>query len=107
MEKVILIGLIVMLFVALIYVLQTRSINKKSEDSKPKETPFTRADKQWAIYQVTHKAGTKVVAESKDGTWKEGMIIGKLDWQLFTFFFTIKFNDGEIIKQEEGKVTKI
>ena len=46
MEKVILIGLIVMLFVALIYVLQTRSINKKSEDSKPKETPFTRADKQ-------------------------------------------------------------
>lgn len=58
-------------------------------------------------YSVTHKDGTRVVAESKNGDWKEGKVIGEHDWALFTFFFTIKFDDGEIIKQEERKVTKI
>lgn len=74
---------------------------------KEEETPFTRAIEKSRAYEVSHKKGTRVVAQSKDGTWKEGEIIGEPDWQLFTFFFTIKFNDGEIIKQEENKVTKI
>ena len=71
------------------------------------ETPFDRALKKAKQYDVSHKKGTKVVAASKDGTWKKGKIIGEHDWALFTFFFTIQFEDGEIIKQEESKVTKL
>jgi len=74
---------------------------------KEEETPFTRAIKKARAYEISHKKGTRVVAESKNGTWKEGQIIGEHDWKLFTFFFTIKFDDGEIIKQEESKVSKI
>lgn len=78
-----------------------------SKSSIDADTPFTRAHEQARVYAITHKAGTEVVAENKNGEWKKGTIIGDHDWALFTFFFTIQFSDGEIIKQEERKVTKI
>lgn len=71
------------------------------------ETPFDRAHKKAEEYSKTHRAGARVTAQSKDGSWKEGVVVGEHDWHLFTFFFTIKFDDGEFIKQEERKVTKI
>lgn len=81
---------------------------KKKEVEKPKEEEWvTRHKNKAKVYAETHKAGTRVAAESKNGTWKEGQIIGEHDWALFTFFFTVKFDDGEIIKQEERKVTKL
>ncbi len=81
---------------------------KKKEPQEVKEPEWvTRHIKRADQYKITHKPGTRVVAESKNGAWKEGQIIGDHDWRLFTFFFTIKFDDGEIIKQEEGKVTKV
>ena len=71
---------------------------KKKEVEKPKEEEWvTRHKNKARVYAETHKAGTRVAAESKNGTWKEGEIIGEHDWALFTFFFTVKFDDGEII----------
>lgn len=81
---------------------------KKKEAETPKEEEWVTRHKAKAIaYAETHKAGTRVAAESKNGTWKEGQIIGESDWALFSFYFTVKFDDGEIIKQEERKVTKL
>lgn len=77
-----------------------------------KTPPVKKEEPEWVdrhktkakVYAETHKAGTRVIAESKSGVWKEGSIIGEHDWALFSFFFTVKFNDGEVIKQEERKV---
>lgn len=81
---------------------------KKKEKKKPKEEEWvTRHLAKAKVYAETHKKGTRVAAESKDKTWKEGVIIGEHDWALFTFYFVVKFDDGEIIKQHEGKVTKL
>lgn len=91
-----------------IYLLILGSKNSSSKKEElPQEEWVERHKRRSREYSVTHKHGTRVVAESKNGDWKEGNIIGEHDWALFTFFFTIKFDDGEIIKQEERKVTKI
>ena len=58
-------------------------------------------------YSETHLPGTKVVAENKNGEWKKGKIIGNPDWILFACYSTIQFDDGEIYKQEESKITII
>lgn len=84
------------------------SIFGRKEEVKEEEPEWAiRHKKKARVYAETHKAGTRVVAESKNGTWKEGQIIGQHDWRLFTFYFVVKFDDGEIIKQEENKVSKI
>lgn len=80
--------------------------NRKKE--APKQDEWVDRHKAKAKeYADTHRSGTPVVAESKDGTWKHGKIIGEHDWALFTFYFTVKFEDGEILKVEERKVTKL
>jgi hypothetical protein len=79
----------------------------KKEEPQKEEGWVTRHKNKAKQYAESHKAGTRVAAQSKDGTWKEGVIIGEHDWALFTFFFVVKFDDGEIIKQEERKVTRL
>ena len=88
--------MLVAIAVAYIIIVYNRKPAPKIDSS-----PFDRARQKGQSYAKTHKAGTPVVAQSKDGSWKDGVIIGEHDWSLFTFFFTIRFNDGEIIKQEE------
>lgn len=82
------------------------STRKLTEE--PKQDDWVeRHKKRSREYSVSHKDGTRVAAENKDGVWKEGKIIGEHDWELFIFFFTVKFDDGEIIKQEAQKITKL
>ncbi len=89
------------------YVEPSTQITTK-EIKKEKEPDWViRHTAKAKVFAETHKAGTRVIAESKDKTWKEGEIIGEHDWALFSFFFIVKFDDGEIIKQEERKVSKI
>lgn len=95
--------LVVLLGLIIIFILK----HKRKDIPVKKEEWVQRHRNMAKKYSETHKAGTRVVAESKNGTWKKGEIIGNHDWELFTFFFTIEFDDGEIIKQEETKVTKI
>lgn len=102
-ELLIAIGVVVLLAAQMIIVYRRKPVKEPVID----QGPFDRARRKAHIYAQTHKAGTTVVAESKDGSWKDGVIIGEHDWALFTFFFTIRFNDGEIIKQEETKVTVV
>ena len=71
----------------------------KKEEPQKEEGWVTRHKNKAKQYAESHKAGTRVAAQSKDGTWKEGVIIGEHDWALFTFFFVVKFDDGEIIKE--------
>lgn len=79
----------------------------KEEKTTVPDGPFKRAREKADQYAISHKAGTRVAAENKAGIWKEGQIIGEHDWALFTFFFTVKFDDGEICKLEERKVTRL
>ena len=69
------------------------------------EAEWVGRHKQKAVaFAKTHKKGTRVVAQNKSGVWKAGEIIGEHDWALMSFYFMVKFDDGEIIKQEERKV---
>ncbi len=77
------------------------------EPSQASDAVFERHKKRADRYAETHKPGTRVAAENKHGIWKEGVVIGEHDWCLFTFFFTVKFDDGEIHKVEDSKITVI
>lgn len=76
----------------------------KKKEIKKTEDPFDRAIKKSKAYAETHKQGTRVSAMNNNGDWKEGEIIGEPDWTLFTFYFNVKFDNGETIKQSESKV---
>jgi hypothetical protein len=105
MDQVYLLFAIMLVAIAAAYMIIV--YRKPVKETTIDQGPFDRARRKAGIYAQTHKAGTPVVAQSKDGSWKDGVIIGEHDWALFTFFFTIRFNDGEIIKQEETKVTVV
>ena len=83
--------------------------DKKHNKSNKEEEPewVGRHKEQARVYRETHKEGTKVIAENKSGVWKKGEIIGQHHWELWHFYFTVKFNDGEIYRVSENKVTKL
>jgi hypothetical protein len=81
--------------------------NKKELEKPQKEEWVTKHLEKAKNYAETHKKGTRVVAQSNSGVWKEGVIIGEHDWALFTFYFLVKFDDGEILKLEDRKVSKL
>ena len=91
------------------WIFNDKNIVKDSPIKKePKEEDWViRHKAQAKIYAVSHKAGTKVIAKNRSGVWKEGEIIGEHDWELWHFFFTIKFNDGEYCKVQASNVTKV
>ena len=86
--------------------LRDAKIKKEKEENSEPEW-YKRHINQAKVYRETHKAGTKVIAKNKSGVWKEGEIIGEHDWELWHFFFTIKFNDGEFCKVQASDVTKV
>ena len=104
--------IIIFLFAIIIAVLLAFNTENKSQaksnDKKDEEPEWVeRHKKQARVYAETHKAGTKVIAKNKSGIWKEGEIIGEHYWELWHFFFTIKFNDGEICRIQANDVTKV
>lgn len=97
-------AIIIALIIAIFLVSNTKSKSAKEEE----EPEWVERHKKRAIaYAETHKAGTKVIAKNKNGIWKEGEIIGEHYWELWHFFFTIKFNDGEICRVQASNVTKV
>lgn len=52
---------------------------KRKKEEPREEEWVTRHKNKAKAYAETHKSGTRVSAESKDGTWKVGEIIGEHD----------------------------
>ncbi len=109
LEILLMLGILaIILFVLMVFDRNKQLLNEsKNNPIKKEEDWVIRHKARSKRYDITHKKGTRVVAENKNGIWKEGQIIGDHDWSLFTFFFVVKFDDGEIIKQEESKVSLI
>lgn len=105
--EIILIFILAIITALIIAIFLVSSAENKSAKKEEEPEWVERHKKRARGYAETHKAGTKVIAKNKNGIWKEGEIIGEHYWELWHFFFTIKFNDGEICRAQASNVTKV
>ena len=53
------------------------------------------------------KEGTRVYAKKEDGNWYKGTSLGYHDWGLYTTFFLVEFEDGDILSLPSEDIQKI
>lgn len=57
-----------------------------------------RVEKEAKALCEKFKNGTRVYGKKEDGKWYKATSLGYQDWRLFTTYFLVKFDDGDIIE---------